>query len=57
MGNIVEIFCVISGFVIHFGSDVSFVFLIANKPAIDNSMPDNQKHMNPNLVIGESRKW
>jgi hypothetical protein len=55
MGNIVEIFCVFSGFAINFGSNFSLVFLIVNKPAIDNSMPDNQQHMNPNLVISEGR--
>jgi hypothetical protein len=56
MGNIVVLFCKFSDFVIHFGSYINFVFFIASKPEIDNSFPDDQKHMNPNLVFSESRR-
>jgi hypothetical protein len=57
MSNIVDLFCKFSEFVTHFGSYVNSVFFIANKPANDKSLLGNQKHMNSNLVISESRRW
>jgi len=57
MGSNVDLYCKFSEFVIHFGSYSNFVFFIANKPANDNSFLDNQKHVNPNLVFSESKRW
>jgi hypothetical protein len=57
MGYNVDLPCKFSEFVTHFGSYINFVLLIANKPAIDNSLLDNQKLTNPNLVISENRRW
>ena len=57
MGSNVDLYCKFSEFVVHFGSYVNFVFFITNKTANDNSFLDNQKHLNPNLLISERRRW